>query len=69
MAYYRSCPDCGAALDPGEHCDCRKNSSQKVITATAEKKPTVRPKINPPRYTRGRRPERRIFDPNCPAFW
>lgn len=20
---YRICPSCGAALDPGEHCDCR----------------------------------------------
>lgn len=24
MAYYRSCEYCGAALDPGERCDCRK---------------------------------------------
>lgn len=23
MSYYRICPDCGAALDPGEPCDCR----------------------------------------------
>lgn len=22
MAFYRICPDCGAALDPGEKCDC-----------------------------------------------
>lgn len=22
MAYYRSCPECGAALDPNERCDC-----------------------------------------------
>lgn len=22
MAYYRECPHCGAALDPGEKCDC-----------------------------------------------
>ena len=20
--YYRTCPDCGANLDPGEKCDC-----------------------------------------------
>lgn len=23
MARYRTCPDCGANLDPGERCDCR----------------------------------------------
>ena len=23
MPYYRTCPWCGAALDPGEVCDCR----------------------------------------------
>lgn len=22
MSYYRTCPDCGAALDPGEKCTC-----------------------------------------------
>lgn len=22
--YYRECPDCGAFLDPGEICDCRR---------------------------------------------
>ena len=22
MSQYRECPVCGAALDPGEHCDC-----------------------------------------------
>jgi len=21
--YYRTCPECGANLDPGEHCDCQ----------------------------------------------
>lgn len=24
MAQYRTCPVCGAALDPGEVCDCRE---------------------------------------------
>ena len=24
MAYYSTCPDCGAHLDPGEPCDCRE---------------------------------------------
>lgn len=23
MAYYQTCPECGAHLDPGESCDCR----------------------------------------------
>ncbi len=26
MAYYYTCPDCGANLDPGEKCDCRKEA-------------------------------------------
>lgn len=24
---YRTCPDCGAALDPGERCDCQDSDS------------------------------------------
>lgn len=23
LSYYRTCPHCGAHLDPGERCDCR----------------------------------------------
>ena len=26
MSYYRICPFCGAALDPGERCDCRERT-------------------------------------------
>lgn len=26
---YRTCPHCGANLDPGEPCDCQKDHSQK----------------------------------------
>ena len=26
MAYYETCPNCGASLDPGEKCDCQMNS-------------------------------------------
>ena len=28
MPYYHTCPQCGAALDPGEHCDCDKAKKQ-----------------------------------------
>lgn len=24
MSYYKTCPNCGAALDPDERCDCVK---------------------------------------------
>lgn len=27
MAYYKTCPHCGAALDPGEVCDCRSHGA------------------------------------------
>jgi hypothetical protein len=27
MAFYRTCPICGAALDPGERCDCQQKES------------------------------------------
>ena len=23
MSYYKTCPHCGAHLDPGERCDCK----------------------------------------------
>lgn len=28
MAYYRTCPDCGAALDPGEKCNCQEEAER-----------------------------------------
>lgn len=27
MPYYKTCPYCGAALDPGERCDCEKEAA------------------------------------------
>ena len=27
--YYRTCPNCGAALDPGERCDCHEPSTNR----------------------------------------
>lgn len=26
--YGRTCPDCGANLDPGEKCDCKKEENK-----------------------------------------
>ena len=31
---YRKCPDCGAGLDPGEVCDCKKKESVPAATGT-----------------------------------
>ena len=28
--YYRSCPHCGANLDPGEKCDCKRSAAPGV---------------------------------------
>lgn len=29
MAYYNTCPYCGANLDPGEPCDCMKEKEKR----------------------------------------
>ena len=31
MSYWRECPRCGAALDPGEQCDCQVNSEASMM--------------------------------------
>ena len=28
MSYFRTCPHCGAALDPGERCDCEEQATK-----------------------------------------
>lgn len=28
MPYYRTCPHCGAHLDPGERCDCKETDTK-----------------------------------------
>ena len=30
MAYFRTCPRCGAALDPGEACECSKEDKERA---------------------------------------
>lgn len=32
--YFRICECCGAALDPGERCDCKRNKA--VVLATSD---------------------------------
>ena len=34
MSYYRECPQCGDALDPGERCDCK---DERRITRASDK--------------------------------
>lgn len=37
MNYYRTCPICGAALDPGEKCECEQTADkEKMIAAITE---------------------------------
>lgn len=36
MSYFRECPDCGAKLDPGEKCDCKRIPKMRTIAATAK---------------------------------
>ena len=28
MPYYKTCPECGAHLDPGEKCDCQEEAEE-----------------------------------------
>lgn len=30
MAQFRTCPDCGAHLDPDEKCDCREEEQNEL---------------------------------------
>jgi len=36
MSYYRTCPYCGANLDPGERCDCRDNEKAAADAANID---------------------------------
>lgn len=35
--YYKTCPYCGANLDPGEHCDCENIERTFSITIKKER--------------------------------
>lgn len=45
---YKTCPDCGAHLDPGERCDCR---NKKETAPLARERPQIKDSI--PSLTRG----------------
>ena len=32
MSIYRTCPHCGAHLDPGERCDCQAPANSQTLT-------------------------------------
>lgn len=36
MAYYNTCPHCGAHLDPGERCDCAQAASSEEVKEFTE---------------------------------
>lgn len=42
MAYYHTCPHCGANLDPGENCDCNSNEYIKPSETKKEESNNVR---------------------------
>lgn len=37
MSYYRTCPHCGANLDPGEMCDCQIGAALLLTVGAAER--------------------------------
>lgn len=36
MSFFRVCPLCGAALDPGERCDCEEEKKAAVSASNAD---------------------------------
>ena len=36
MSFYKTCPHCGAHLDPGETCDCRDNEKTALDAANIQ---------------------------------
>lgn len=43
MSYYRICPECGAALDPGERCDCEREQQRAEIAPNQRQGIAARP--------------------------
>lgn len=45
MPYYRTCPHCGAHLDPGESCDCRAALEQEAFGLIMQLTPAERSEL------------------------
>ena len=45
MAYYKTCPRCGAYLDPGEQCDCSEAKAKRADIEATEKAALDAPNI------------------------
>lgn len=43
MAYYTTCPHCGANLDPGERCDCQDKKEPSLRKKNKKEHPLYRP--------------------------
>ena len=75
MGFYRECPYCHENLDPGEHHECIPDKPEEevpmVVQVNAAPTKVAAKSVyeRRPRYTRGSRPERRIFNPDLPCFW
>lgn len=55
MSYFRTCPCCGAHLDPGEVCDCKRNAALSVTSTQSGKAEQIVHLIPPPVYQNDRR--------------
>ena len=36
MDYYKTCPECGTRLDPGEVCDCQRDELEEFLKEGAD---------------------------------
>lgn len=57
--YYKTCPNCGAHLDPQEPCDCEREQKESrpgvITTRTANRKDKCKPIYSTPLFYRGKR--------------
>ena len=51
MSYYKTCPNCGAHLDPGEHCECQENTTPSAANTEGGKVEHVDHAVSASDYT------------------